>query len=34
MIAGRGDMDLRQLLGLVLAPTSRWVRRRMLKAHI
>lgn len=34
MIAGRGEMDLRQLLGLVLAPASRWGSRRMLKAHI
>jgi len=35
VIAGRGgDMVLRQLLGLVLAPALRWVSRRILRARI
>lgn len=35
MISGQGgDVGLRQLLGLVLAPALRWVRQRILQARI
>lgn len=34
MIAGRGDMGLRRLLGLVIAPALRWLSRHILQARI